>query len=465
MKKYFPDWIFTKTFLKIALPVIMGQMLITGVSFLDNFMVGNIKDANIENYNELALTSVMITNELLFVAMGITFGMSAIGDIFAAQFYGAKKIEKFKESLRLKTLLNIIIAIITSALLFSIPKIFIGFFVAKNDPDRQLILNIASDYAKIMSFGHLLFAISYSFVGSLTIIGHPKFYFYSCLASLLLNGLFNYIFMYVLDFGVKGAAYSTISARLLELLLILFFVYRHRITMWFGWNLFDIDKKIFLGYLKRFELVLSQVAMTIGLTGQTAIWSNTYPTIKSGLGIGYAISGMLWTIIAGLSSATKVLIGHKMGAGKLNESWSDSKKLLFLGTGFSILIATIMASLSFVFPYFFNIEEDAEKAMSTMILLFSLLLPFWTISTYFFSLFETGGFTRASTILGSYYVLFIVLPFSYLMGPIAKLEFWQAFLLANSLHAVTNLIFSIPIYKRKKWLRNLVENYDVAVYE
>lgn len=455
MKNYIPNWIFTKTFLKIALPVILGQMLISAVSFLDNFMVGNLSNAS------TALTSVMIVNELLFIAVGLAFGVSAIGDIFGAQFFGAKMIDKFKETLKLKVLLNVVIALIALTLLQTVPGFFISFFINKTDPQRDEIIKTASEYARIMVIGHILFSISSSFVGSLTIVGHPKYYFYSCLASLLFNGLFNYVFMYVLNLGVKGAAYSTLLARGLELILIFVFVFKHRDIMFFGWNIFAIHKKLFIGFAKKSQLIISQVAMTIGLTGQTMIWTNEFPEIKSGLGIGYAVSGMLWTIIAGLGSASRVIIGHQLGEGKLEESWVDSKKILFLGGSISVLIASIMASLSFVFPLFFTkISSEAGNAMSNMILFFSILLPFWTISSYFFSLFETGGFTRASTILGSYYVLFVVLPFSFVVAHFSNAPFWAVFFAANSLHAVTNILCSWPIYKRKKWLRNIANDHE-----
>ncbi len=449
LHNYIPTAFFTKKVLKLIIPIAIGQMLIAMVSFVDQFMVGRVDVPD-------PLTSVLVASEIIYIAMGINLGIALIGDIFAAQFFGAKMVQKLKDVTKLKVFLNLITASLAVGLIniFAIP--LINVFIGGQD---QQVINQTLSYLRLISIGHMMYTITISFIGSLNTIGKPQYHFFVSLSSLIFNITFNFLFIYVLNFGIDGAAYSTILARFLEMFLILFFVYKNRFKIWFGWKIWKIDWHIFNSMLRRWLIVTSQVMFAIGLATKTAIWTNYYPSLNNAFGIGYAVSGLLWSAFPGFSAAAKIIIGKQMAQNHFERAYNEARKMLFLSILVSLLLGFVIFQFAFWLPQVVGLKDQEVIAARTMIIAESLLLSFIVVGVYIFSLLEAGGFSRASTFLNSYYILIVVCPFALLVSRFWNPSFELAFLLTQIVHFVGVGLISLPFFFRRKWLRNITTSH------
>lgn len=230
IKTFIPNAFFTKKVLKLVIPIALGQMLVALVSFIDQFMVSGVPV-------EDPLASVLFATEIMYVAMGFNLGIAVIGDIFAAQFFGAKMSQKLKDVTKLKVLLNIVTASLLVAFINIFATPLVHIFVSEDNHQNQEFIARTVEFLRFISIAHIFYAITISLIGSLSTIGKPKYQFFASLLSLCFNVTFNFIFIYQLNFGIVGAAYSTTIARSIEMCLIIFFVFKNRKLIGFNFKI------------------------------------------------------------------------------------------------------------------------------------------------------------------------------------------------------------------------------------
>lgn len=456
LNSFIPSRIFTFKVLKLIIPIALGQMLVAMVSFVDQLMVGRV------NVDE-PLTSVLVASEIMYVAMGVNLGIALIGDIFAAQFFGAKMFDKFKAVTKLKVIFNLISAALCVGIINIFATPLIKIFV-NSEVDLDKVLNTCLSYLRLISISHVMYAITISIAGSLNTIGKPRYQLYVSLMSLLLNIGFNYIFIYVLDYQVDGAAYSTIIARLVEMGLILFCLYLNRQLAWFGWQWWIWDWKVLKSMLRRSLIVTSQVAFAIGLAAKTAVWTNYYPELRNAFGMGYTISGLLWATFPAFSAVAKILIGKRMARDEFATAYSQAKQMMFLSIVISLVLGLITLNFAFWLPEVVGLKNQEITAARHMIIVESVLLVFIVIGIYCFSLLEAGGFSRVPTFLNSYYILIVVFPFAIVMSKFWHPSFNLAYWLTSIVHFVGVGLISLPFFFNRKWLRNITISH-VAILE
>ena len=85
--------IYKKT-LKIAVPMMIQNGITNAVGLVDNVMVGNL--------GTNAVTAVSIIGQLFFVFNLAIFGGLSGPGIYAAQYFGQKNIEGFRQTFRVK---------------------------------------------------------------------------------------------------------------------------------------------------------------------------------------------------------------------------------------------------------------------------------------------------------------------------------------------------------------------------
>ena len=102
-EKYFGDRLFASTVLKVAVPLVITQLITTFVNMLDNIMVGQT--------GTLAMSGVSVANQLITIFNLALFGSVSGASIFGAQFYGSKDQKGVRDCLRFKLILETILAI------------------------------------------------------------------------------------------------------------------------------------------------------------------------------------------------------------------------------------------------------------------------------------------------------------------------------------------------------------------
>ena len=201
-----------KLLLKYSIPAIIGMLVNALYNIVDRMFIGRIPDVG-----SLALTGVGITMPIMSIllACGMLIGIGATANISLNLGRGKRDIAEklIGNSITLSLILGAFITII--ALIFLNP--ILNIFGAS---DNTLIY--AKQYITIILFGCTFNILSFSLSSTVRADGNPKMASLTMVIGCITNVILDYVFVFILNMGIKGAAFAT--AILKHSLSLLFFI-------------------------------------------------------------------------------------------------------------------------------------------------------------------------------------------------------------------------------------------------
>lgn len=198
-----------RLFLRYLLPSLLGMMLMSTNILIDGLFVSH-------GIGEEAFAGVNIALPIYSVILSISLWIGMGGAALFSIAIGRKDLNQAKKIYTDSILLSLVITglIIALCLIFEEP---LAYLFGAND---ELIHHVL-DYLHII----LVFGLIYVIENILSIFirndGNPILAMVALIATSVLNIFFNYIFIFIFHWGVKGAAYATVLATVLGTLILL----------------------------------------------------------------------------------------------------------------------------------------------------------------------------------------------------------------------------------------------------
>ena len=192
-----------KLLFKLAVPTVLSQIVNMLYNIVDRIYIGHI-----EEVGDLALTGVGICMPLILLVSAFAFLASAGGAPRASIFLGKGDRESAERTLGNCFLLQLLISLILTALLLLFSDTLLFAFGAS-----ESTIGYASDYMRIYSIGTLFVQLTLGMNAYITAQGFAGYGMLSVLIGAGLNILFDPIFIFALQMGVRGAALATVLSQ------------------------------------------------------------------------------------------------------------------------------------------------------------------------------------------------------------------------------------------------------------
>ncbi len=111
---------FRESFIKIALPVGLQNLLITSLSFVDSLMVGQLGQAE--------FNAVSLAGQFYFIINLIIVGVSSAAVIYTAQYYGSGDLKGYRKSAGLAIISCLVVGILAGLFAVLAPSTIISAF-------------------------------------------------------------------------------------------------------------------------------------------------------------------------------------------------------------------------------------------------------------------------------------------------------------------------------------------------
>ena len=353
-----------KSLLKLALPIIIGQLggIITGLA--DTIMVGQHSTA------ELAASSFVnnVLNTFIIFGTGFSFALTPlVGENLARQ-------KRYVVAAWLKN--GIVANLLLSILLVAILTVI--YFNVEHFGQPSELMPLIKPYFLVSMISIIFVMLANSFRQFVEGITNPSVSMWILVSGNLLNIVGNYILIYgkcgFSEMGLMGAGYSTLISRIVMLILfVLVFVFRPSykqyrrgfMRMWVLPNrLMRVTK---LGVPIALQQGLE--AATFSLTAIMVGWLGSLELAAHQVVI--AISTISFTTYLGLGSATAIRTSFYKGA----KDWLQVRKTTVAGIHLGIIVSTLTCLGLFIFrneiSYVFS---DDPKVASIVVLLLPILM-------------------------------------------------------------------------------------------
>ena len=209
------DKIDSNRVLKIALPMMLSNITVPLLGFVDTAVIGQLGDAKL--IAALGLGSILIS-ALYWMCGFLRMGTTGL----AAQAKGSEQSDEVFLTLVRGLLLGIILGFFL--LILAYPIFFIFFSIS---PAESSVETIALKYAEIRVLSAPFAIATIPLIGWLIALEKTLSVFVIQLFINFLNVVLNLYFVFQLDFGIEGVAYATLISEILGCLLALFISFKN----------------------------------------------------------------------------------------------------------------------------------------------------------------------------------------------------------------------------------------------
>lgn len=368
---------------KLIIPLIIEQVLVMLVGMVDVMMISKVGEAAVSGVSLVDTVNVLIINIFTALATG--------GAVVAGHFLGQKNQEKACDAAWQLVLFSFLSSLIVMLLFLGVHDLILKYVFGKIEPD---VYANAKSYLIITAFSIVPLSV---YNASAAIFRSVNKATTTMLISAMMNLLNiggNYLLIYVIPIGVKGAAISTTFARVMAAIVGIMLLFRKKeqihLNGYVTWKMKpDIIKKIlYVGLPNGLENSLFQLGKILVLSlvstlGTYAIAANAVAgtiamfNILPGMAINYAI----------LSVAS-----YCVGAGEMDQVKYYTKKLLFVIYGaIWVLSLGVIFGVEFILRFYHLTPEST--ALTVQVVRFHGLMSmlFWPPSFSLTNVFRAAG--------------------------------------------------------------------------
>lgn len=434
---------YQKTF-RVTIPLAMTMLLSSCMSIIDSIMVSSIG----------MLTAVGNASQVITLSNGISWGITSGVAIFAAQFFGAKQFDKMGKSLGLSIMLTLLNAAIWITVAYTIADKVLLFYL--NDLE---ILDYSRAYLQIVVFAEIPLALNNS-IGLMYRSEHnTKLTFIMSVFGALFNVCLNALFIYVLKIGIAGAAYGTLIAQLLVLLLYIAYLIKDKPKFILGranFELsFDFVKSIFSRIL---PLMINETLFGFGMTLFTKAFGMLGTQNMDAYYVANQIFSLFLFIVHGYGSAVSILIGTRLGEGRIELAKKEAKYQIGLAAFLAICIVCVMLVFKTPLLHLYNVENETTfRICQGLLNVFALKVFIRMFNFVMFSTLRAGGDAKILNLLDSGIMYLVGVPIAFLSVGVLKIDNIVLVLLLCQIEQVVRFFLTYHRYNKGSWANDLTK--------
>ncbi len=461
-KKYIGDRNFYKSVLAISVPIMIQNGITNFVSLLDNIMVGQISTE--------AMSGVSIVNQFIFIFNLIIFGAISASGIFTSQFYGKGDVEGVRHTFRFKFIVNFFACLLGILVFVFFDDALINLFL---HDEKQLnllsTLNFGKSYLFIMLFGLLPYSVSQVYASTMRETGDTVTPMISSIIAVATNCILNAILIFgLLGFpalGVEGAAIATVISRFVELFILLFKTHLNSKKYPFiigAYRSLKIPKNLAKQIIiKGFPLILNEFLWALAMIMRNQCYSTRGLDVVAAQNISSTLFNFFNLVYISLGNATAIIVGSYLGAGKLDEAYDYSNKLLAFSVIATTLVSVIFVACAFFFPFIYNTSDDVRQLATIMMIISSVTMPFCAYANAAYFSMRSGGKVAVTFIFDSGFMWCVVMPLSFILSYLTNINIVPLFIICQSTEII-KAFFGAVLYGKKTWLKSLVNDNSLT---
>lgn len=391
----------------LALPVILAQFGLMGMSVVHTIMVGHASAAD--------LAAAALGNLYYMTSSGFGWGVLMALDPIVSQAVGARDGEGTVRGVQRGVLLGVIVSLITLALLIPARAVF----VATRQPAE--VVPLAVGYLEAAIPGVLPLTLFMALRQSLQAMRRMTPIVIAVIGANVLNAAFGWAFIFggagCPRLGAVGAGVAASIARWGLLLLMIAFGWR---SLWPLFRHWRRDSLAPMPLLRMFSLgapIGVQLALEIGVFSVVGLMMGPLGTATvAAHQVAINIASLCYMVPLGISGAAAVLVGQAIGGHDPHRARRAAGAALFGGAGIMGLVGLWLALAPHAIARTYTPDPDVVDVTAKLLVLAALFQVFDAIQSIGIGILRGTGDTRVPMVVNlvGYWVL--GLPASLLFG-------------------------------------------------
>ena len=442
---------FNKDILRLAVPIVLQNIVTTAVNSADVIMLGFV--------GQNALSAGSLANQVMFILQLVYTGISSGVIMLAAQYWGKKDTKTIEHIMGIGMQLSIFISSMFFIMAFFIPHVLMRIFT--NDIN---LITEGIPYLRMVSFSYLFMSFSQVYLCAMRSIERVHFSTVTNAVALILNIIFNAVFIFGLfgapKLGILGVALATVIARGVEFTICVIDNFIPKAIHFHIKNVLEVNKILFFDFMKYslpafgneivWGVAFSMYSVIMGHLDSDIVAANAVVVVARNLGT---------VACFGIADAGAIILGKSIGSGNTDTIKSDSSHFVKI-TSMSAVVGGIVIFL--LRPVFFTMADLTPTAKSYLgIMLF--INMYYIVGQAFNTamicgVFRSGGDSKWGFFCDIIDMWCYSVPLGFISAFVLKLPpMWVYFLICTD--EFVKIPFVYKHYKSYKWLKNITRDF------
>lgn len=319
-----------KLLFKMSYPAIVAMATIALYNLVDAIFIGQKIGPD-----GITAATLIFPFQMILFSFSLMIGMGSASII--SRRLGAKRHEAaervFGNALTLGLILGIISVIFTW--IFIKPLIYLL-------GGRDAVFTLSYDYLSVLIYGFIFMGVAIVLNHASRAEGNAKIAMISMVIAAILNATMDYVLMFIFDFGIKGAAYATLSANIFSFIFLTIYFYSGKSVLKIPFNYlilrWHLVKEILSIGLPSFARQASFSIVNLVLNNVLLIYGGSIAI--AAFGIVIRTHSFFFMPVIGVVQGFMPIAGFNYGA----EKYDRVKKTYWL----AIKVVTVICSIAFI---------------------------------------------------------------------------------------------------------------------
>lgn len=434
----------------LALPIALQMLLQSFMGMADVIMVGDLGSG--------AIAAVGLAAKIHFLLLVLMSGLATGCSILVAQYSGAKDFGSCKKTLA-TTLFVGTLVMLPFTLIFGLGA---PWWVHWINPDQQ-VTQFAVEYLVISAPIILLAQWILIYEASLRALGNTTMPLFAGALAAMVNIVLNYVLIGghwgFPALGVAGAAWATLLSRLLQLFIIVAWVYLRKHG--FALNLLQLRQGADVLEIRRYltfalPLLINYAIWAVGNSTYHLVTGFAGTNALAVMGVMAPVESAFFALFIGFANASAVFVGRELGAGNNNAAWylhQFFERITFIFL--IIFCSALWFSRTYIIQLFSQLEPQAAELLFNTLGVFSLLVSFKIINMMrIIGVLRAGGDNRFPLMIDGIAMWGVGLPIFVMAVFLTDISFGYLY----GLIFLEELVKYIPVIRRihtRRWMNNL----------
>lgn len=431
--------------MQYAIPAIIAQTAASLYNMIDSVFIGHIPDVGAEAISGLATTFPFMN---LSAAFGAMVGVGGATQLSVR--LGQRDYDSAKHILGNLVTLNIIVGILFAAVSFIFLDEILFFFGAS-----ETTLPFARDFMAVILLGNVVTHLYFGINAALRASGHPKQAMFATILTVIMNVILAPVFIYVLGWGIRGAALATILAQCITLAWQLKMLSNPNELLHLQRGIYRLKADIVKGILSigmsPFFINAAACVVVIIINKGLRNYGENGDTSIAAYGIANRMQFIFVMVVLGLTQGMQPIVGYNYGAKRHDRV----KQALML----TIFWATLVTTLGFAICEFMpetvakafttdpKLIEHASWAMQVMCI-FMPFIGFQLVTTNFF---QSVGLVNKSIFLSLTRQVLLLIPLLLILPLfIGEKGVWYSMPISDIIAAMLTIVMLVLQFRQWK---------------
>ena len=386
--------------MQYAIPAVISMLAASAYNIVDRAFLG-------QNVGALAIAGLAITFPIM--NLGAAFGamIGAGGSTLLSIKLGQRDNETAEHVVGNIISLNIIVGAIFAALAIVFIDPILEFFGASEGT-----IEYARTYMLIILYGNIINHLNHGMVNVLRVAGHPNKAMGSVLGGVGIHIVMDYLFIYVWQWGIAGAAWATVLSQTLGVVYLTWALCNKNDLIRLHRGIYGLRRRIVRNI---FAIGISPFCIQLCACMVVILINRGLKTHGGDLAIGAygivnSITFMFIMIVMGITQGMQPIAGYNYGA----QQYDRVTKVL----KYSILYSTLVMTLSFVlcefFPHYtiriFTDDAETTRLATEGMRVIQLLSPLVGFQIVVGNFFQSIGMAKKSIFISLSRQLVFLIP-------------------------------------------------------